>query len=569
MNQARLRRLRLGAGTVLFAYVATHLANHAAMLISLAAAEAFAVPVFAFLRSIPGSLLVYGAMGLHAFLGLYALATRESWRGIKGPEILQVLLGVLIVPLMIGHMTLVRSGSEFFGYLPFHTAVVGNMALNPGVATDLAIGLCVVWGHGCIGMANYLRLKPFYPHWRATLACAALLLPVLALLGLVAGLREAEALLADPAFRAGFDSRYNVPRGETYATLIARAGKIENFWWACVAIAAAIGVLRGHLKRRRAGIAVVYPDGRSVGVAPGTSLLGASRLNNIPHASVCGGRGRCSTCRVRIVAGAADLTPADMAERKVLTRVGADPDGANGAAIVRLACQAWITGQGPISVVPLLPAFASPATARSGDGYGTGRELDIVVLFADLRGFTGLSADQLPYDTVFLLNRYFAAMGRAIEASGGYVDKFIGDGVMALFGADGREPGQAARQALNAAKAMGAALETLNAELAHDLKAPLKIGIGLHAGPAIVGEMGYARAMHLTAIGDTVNAASRIEGLTKDFGVELVVADTVLARAGIAGETLDARGIAAVDVDLRGRDGKVRVRAFPRAKDLD
>jgi adenylate cyclase len=159
-------------------------------------------------------------------------------------------------------------------------------------------------------------------------------------------------------------------------------------------------------------------------------------------------------------------------------------------------------------------------------------------------------------------------MGRAIEANGGYVDKFIGDGVMALFGADGRDGDSAARLALAAAKAMGAALDKLNAELAHDLKAPLKIGIGLHAGPAIVGEMGYARAMHLTAIGDTVNAASRIEGLTKDFGVELVVAESVLARAGLSGEALDARGIAAVDVDLRGREGKVRVRAFPRAVDL-
>ncbi len=568
MSPAALRGLRLGAGLVLFAYVATHLANHAAMLISLSAAEAFAVPVFVLLRSLPGTLLVYGALVLHASLGLYALATRESWRGMKPAEVLQLLLGLMIVPLIAGHVTLVRAGSEDFGYLPFHTAVVGGATLSPGVAIDLAIGLSVVWFHGCIGVAHWLRLKPFYPHWRATLACGAILLPILALLGLVAGLREAEALLAEPAFRAQFDAEYRIPRGEAFETLLGRAAQIERFWWIAVLIAAAIGLLRGQIKRMRAGIVIVYPDGRKARVAPGLSLLGASRANDVPHASVCGGRGRCSTCRVRIVAGASDLTPAAPAERKVLARVGADPDGANGTAIVRLACQAFVAGKGPISIVPLLPPFAGPATARTGEGHGTGRELDIVVLFADLRGFTGLSADQLPFDTVFLLNRYFAAMGRAIESNGGYVDKFIGDGVMALFGTDGRDASSAARMALAAAKAMGDALDKLNAELAHDLKAPLKIGIGLHAGPAIVGEMGYARAMHLTAIGDTVNAASRIEGLTKDFGVELVVADTVLARAGIADETLDARGIAAADVDLRGRDGKVRVRAFPRAADL-
>jgi adenylate cyclase len=126
---------------------------------------------------------------------------------------------------------------------------------------------------------------------------------------------------------------------------------------------------------------------------------------------------------------------------------------------------------------------------------------------------------------------------------------------------EGRKPRDAARQALAAAASMGEALAALNAELAHDLKAPLRIGIGLHAGPAIVGEMGYGRASHLTAIGDTVNAASRIEGLTKEFGVELAVSQSVFARAGFepAGRPRD--------VDLRGRDGKVKVYAFAKAGD--
>jgi adenylate cyclase len=106
---------------------------------------------------------------------------------------------------------------------------------------------------------------------------------------------------------------------------------------------------------------------------------------------------------------------------------------------------------------------------------------------------------------------------------------------------------------------MGDALDALNRDLAHDLKTPLRIGIGLHAGPAIVGEMGYGRALHLTAIGDTVNAASRIEGLSKDFAAELVVADSVFARAEISPAG------AAHEVDLRGREGKVRVYAFARA----
>ena len=562
MTDSRLRALRLGAGLVLFVYVATHLANHAAMLISLRAAEAMAHPIFAVLRAPPVSLLLYGALALHAFLGLRAIALRESWKAIRPGEIAQLLLGLAIVPLMADHVTVVRGGYERFGFQPFHTALVSNAALRPEIAFDLALGLCVVWLHGCVGVHYWLRLKPFHARWQPVLLAAAVLLPVLALLGLVSGLREAAQMLADPAFRDGFVAEYRVPRGADYAALVATIERIERVWWLAVAGACAISLWRGWAKRRREGIAVGYPDGRTVRAGVGMSLLGASRANGVPHASVCGGRGRCSTCRVRVVAGAAALTPADAAERKVLVRVGADPDGADGAAIVRLACQARLTGAGPVSVVPLLPAHATPAIARAGDSHAQGREIDIVVLFADLRGFTGLSSGQLPYDTVFLLNRYFAAMGKAIESQGGTIDKFIGDGVMALFGVDGRRPREAARQALAAARAMGEALAALNADLAHDLKAPLRIGIGLHAGPAIVGEMGYGRALHLTAIGDTVNAASRIEGLSKDFKAELVVAESVFARAELA------PGGAPHEVDLRGREGKVKVHAFDRAGDV-
>src|SRR5262249_14484724 len=145
-----------------------------------------------------------------------------------------------------------------------------------------------------------------------------------------------------------------------------------------------------------------------------------------------------------------------------------------------------------------------------------------------------LSEHKLPYDVVFLLNRYFAAMGHAVERSGGHIDKFIGDGVMALFGAEeGTEAALACRQALHAARDMGLALEALSKCLGHDLEALVRIGIGVHVGPAIVGQLGYGAVMSLTAIGDTVNIASRLETLTKEFKVELVVSDDLAARAGV------------------------------------
>ena len=228
---------------------------------------------------------------------------------------------------------------------------------------------------------------------------------------------------------------------------------------------------------------------------------------------MCGGRGRCSTCRVRVVSGEDGLSAASAEELRVLERVGAPPH-------VRLACQAIPSGD--ISVVPLLPPNASVQQSRRRSPVLAGRERDIAILFADLRSFTQFSEKKLPYDVVFVLNRYFAHMGEAVEASGGHLDKFIGDGVMALFGTKS-DIRTGARQAMIAAKQMSKKLSDLNEQLKDELEEPLRIGIGIHVGPAIIGEMGYGTATGLTAIGDSVNTASRLEAMTKEFGAQLIL----------------------------------------------
>jgi adenylate cyclase len=155
------------------------------------------------------------------------------------------------------------------------------------------------------------------------------------------------------------------------------------------------------------------------------------------------------------------------------------------------------------------------------------------VLFADLRTFTGIAERKLPYDLVFLLNSYFEAVGDAIAGAGGMVDKFIGDGVMALFGVDsGPEIGCC--QALAAAKTMVANVNVLSQRLAEELAEPLKIGIGIHCGPAVVGRMGYGSTVHLTAIGDMVNVASRLQDLTKEYSCQLIISEQVAEQAGLA-----------------------------------
>jgi adenylate cyclase len=282
-------------------------------------------------------------------------------------------------------------------------------------------------------------------------------------------------------------------------------------------------------------------------------VLEASQLNGIPHASVCGGRGRCSTCRIRVSRGLEAQPPASPDEAAVLARIGAVPN-------MRLACQ--LRPVADLAVAPLLPPGVGAGAARARAPAIQGREQEVTILFADLRDFTRLAERKLPYDVVFVLNRYFEAMGRAVEEAGGHVDKFIGDGVMALFGI-GADPREGARRALAAARAMGAVLAELNATLTHDLDEPLRIGIGLHVGPAIVGEMGYGRATALTAIGDTVNTASRVEALSKAFGAELVVSARVAERAGV-----DLSAFALETAEVRGREETLAVRVVPRAADL-
>jgi adenylate cyclase len=162
---------------------------------------------------------------------------------------------------------------------------------------------------------------------------------------------------------------------------------------------------------------------------------------------------------------------------------------------------------------------------------------------------------------VFLLNQYFKAMGEAVEAAGGRIDKFIGDGVMALFGIE-EGPDEGCRRALDAARRMSAALAQLNAAMQTDLDQSLKLGIGIHCGPAIVGAMGHGSALHLTAVGDAVNTASRLESATKDFQAELVISAEVAERAGVT-ITNDWRE---ETVHLRGKSEMLRVLVAERAK---
>ena len=326
-----------------------------------------------------------------------------------------------------------------------------------------------------------------------------------------------------------------------------------SIYGALLLIVVAGRVVRAIAQRRRGLVTISYPRGRRVTVTPGTSILEASRSAGIPHASVCGGRGRCSTCRVRINEGLEACPEPDADEVRVLTRVGA-PAG------VRLACQLRPTGD--VALTPLLPPTARARDAFGQPSYTQGMEGEIAIMFADLRAFTAFAEQKLPYDVVFVRNQYFRAMGGAIEGAGGRLDKFIGDGIMALFGV-GSDAQQGCRSALEAARRMSAALTQMNETLAADLETPLRMGIGIHVGTVIIGEMGYEDVQSLTAIGDAVNTASRLEALSKEYGVQLVFSANVAQKADV-----DLSAFPQRDAEVRGRTEPLSVFVIGDAADL-
>ena len=210
----------------------------------------------------------------------------------------------------------------------------------------------------------------------------------------------------------------------------------------------------------------------------------------------------------------------------------------------------------------LLDKNVSPEVAarllRDGAVLG-GEEREVTILFADLRGFTTLSERLTPPELLALLNRYLDRMGGAIEAHGGVIDKFIGDAIMALFGAPVAQ-GDAAARALAAARAMESALAALNTELDAEGRPPLAIGIGINTARVVAGNIGSSRRLNYSVIGDGVNVAARLQALTRvaDYRTNIILSTATCAAADRA--AADARPLGTVTV--KGRSEPVEIFAI-------
>lgn len=324
-------RTRLVTGLALFFYVLTHNLNHALGIVSLQWLEAGRHVFLAFWRFAPVEWALFTAVFLHVLVALIALYRRHA---LKMPfwEAAQLVLGLATPPLLLLHVLATAYAHDHFGFDDSYAYVLLSLwVFQPIYGALQALAILVTWVHGCIGMAYWLRLKPWYPRARAYLFAFAVILPVLALIGFADAGRAVAEKLEDPAWLPALVERDNLP-GQAAAAEVYALQHL-GFWifGGLLAFVLAARLIRAQLNRRRA-IAVTYEGGGVVRIQSGTTVLEASRSANIPHASVCGGRGRCSTCRIKILKGATQQPAASDDEKRVLARVGAAPD-------TRLACQ--------------------------------------------------------------------------------------------------------------------------------------------------------------------------------------------------------------------------------------
>ena len=552
-----VRQIRLACGLVLFAYLVSHFVNHALGNISM---DALATGVYyhiAFWQFLPVAMVFYTAALVHAGLGIWALYERRQFRW-KAIEPLQLVLGLSIPALIIAHIVGVRLGHTLFEHQKLYPQVLyAYLIVFPYKIRMMFAVLVTSWVHGCIGLYFWLRMKAFYNSAAPFLLAAAVLVPTLAMLGLYQGGRSVIADVNNDAaeWKADNLSRSQVGTLAEQATLDRITDYFLIFYLGLIGVVLLARGVRALNERRVGMISLSYGNGRTVRVPKGLSVLEASLRNNVPHASVCGGRARCSTCRIRVIGDCTSLPQPSQREAFVLNRVGAGSDPA-----IRLACQ--LRPEADLSFFQIFLPQITAASLRTSSPARIGEERYLVSMFVDMRGSTRLAENRLPFDTVFIVNRFLGAVSKAVIECGGQPNQFVGDGQLALFGLN-CSPQTACRQALQAATMIAANVDELNQFLSHDLREPIRFGIGIHGGEVIIGDIGYRDHMVFTALGDAVNVAARLQDMTKSLACETILSEEVRVTAG-----LPADGLPEQEVEIRGRAEPMIVRSVTRASVL-
>ena len=536
-----VRRSRTISGCILFFYVFTHLLNHSLGLISLDTMEQGRAIFLRFWRHDVLFYVLYGALSIHFLLGVYALARRRSFR-MSRKEWIRNSCAVLIPFFLASHLSITLWGSRFLGLNDSYAfMIISTYIFDPFGYIILGLMLMLVWTHGSIGIIGLIEFREFYSKRRGLFQGLILGLPLIAYGGYIrASIELSEASQSNPItiLELISNSNFTAEIGEKIVSL----SDLLQFlvYPILLSLFVAFYFIRNLLEKRFNSIQVQYTDGTNINVSRGSSLLEASHKAGRYHESVCGGRGRCTTCRVRVTSSLGELPKPNKIEQSVINRLNFDQS-------LRLACQ--LRPETDIEINPLIKLVNHDKQNLrfSNQENLSGIEKETVIMFCDLRGFTRLSDGKMPFDVVFILNKYFKLVTDAVEENKGRIDKFIGDGVMAIFDKD-TTISKNCKNALKGAAMITTYLNELNDELSTDDIEPLRLGIGIHSGNAIIGKMGYGEASTDTAIGDTVNIASRLEQLTKDYSCQLMFSSIVAENA-----ELDKTKLNSVKTKIRGK----------------
>ena len=559
------RRLRIVTGLILSVYIIVHLVNHALGLISLDAMESMRKAVTPFWRSWFGGLLIYGSLLSHFALALMSLYRRTSLR-MPTWEFCQLALGLSIVPLLAGHVSATWGARVLMDSDPNYDFALTAILSDPWLLTRQSLLVLIAWIHVVIGLHFFFRLYPGYRHRAIHFYPFVILLPLLVMFSLgrvgielgvwnsasesadKVSIEQANATKATKEKYIGVKPAYIMG---TPANKLLHDGILIAFF-SLLGLTLLARWVRGRHQKTMGKVVIRHINGRELKGASGQTILEIIRNHSIPHASLCGGRGRCTTCRVRVGEGSQHLPKPSSLEQFALNRIGA-------AANVRLACQT--RPNYPLQISPLVPVNLGIENSLRKGGV-SGEERDVVAMFVDLRGSSKISERHLPYDVLFILNRFFLEMSDALESSHGHYAQFEGDGLLALYGLK-RGLKKGCLDALMGAVDMQLRMNQLNEKLGNELEEPLNFGIGIHCGQAIVGTMGPPTTPNYSAIGDCINASARLEGMSKELQCVLVVSEDVVSHSG-----LDFSDFSSQTVSLRGKQQSILVYAIKDPEDI-
>ena len=508
------RNLRMASGLVLFFYISAHLINHALGLISLDTAEAGMAIAVEVWYSVPGTILLYGATSVHFTMALLAVYERRTFR-LPPLEIIRIALGFSMPILLIGHAASTRLAYDVYGLSSDYTRVVGVLWASGQQGWQLGL-MAPGWIHGCLGLNFAFGRRPWFRQFRMMLFAVALLLPVFAGMGFIAMGRE---LASGP--RSAAAAEYLSPTNAVQRLAIEQwKSNLLNWYFSIIFAAFMAREIRNLIERRRKGLVKVAYPGETVSIPRGWSVLEASRSFHLPHASMCGGRARCSTCRVRVTAGQEHCPQPAKDEQDTLSRIGAPTD-------VRLACQ--LRPEGNISVVPIVrtarPVYRATAPRRNA-------EHNVAVLYCDIRNRADFASDHLPQDLLHILTVYVDGLSHAIRSAGGALSYVESDSLCALFGTD-VEAEVCAQQALQAVGAIEGVISDLNNRLGRHEGDRLKISVVAHAGHAAIGEIGSSEPPMVLAIGEATDIANEMRKLAAERDRTFAISERVYQDAGL------------------------------------